>query len=421
MSTDVVGLKRRNRNITLYVGGDNEWNGRLFCFERGSQSLVIQTPQFKLPGYTHFNSDPDADTQYVSTFFFDLEKIATLVKSMVFGETNWAYLITHKDGSYRLHYKDKPIPPIVCPPWAPLVPETDIVYTRYVHAAEREAVWNGRAVDCLVGWNDLWRSIVDRSMEGHRLLKGLDVTVEVLGHIVRNDEIIGIMTEHTVDDRLVEYRDRAAVYAAVKRVQSKSLIIRGLHESSITIHRGKVRFLDTQSIQKFSAFADTEAATEKYHWQTLAFLFDDLREHPNFMPLMRCIQNEPIPMIPIPSPEKPLDTELNCVFRMIVHRTAQDQQVGWGACSKSALATLLYNVKNGLCTALFSLSRCTTQYRDDDFDLRKSSKPSWKARNKSFEAALDFTFSSRHLRSARPRHLVSVHPYNRPRLLTFPE
>lgn len=76
MPEDVFSLKRRNPNVTLYVGGDNQWDGRLFCFERGSSALVVQTPQFKLPGYTYFNADPEADKQYMATFFFDLEKIA---------------------------------------------------------------------------------------------------------------------------------------------------------------------------------------------------------------------------------------------------------------------------------------------------------------------------------------------------------
>ncbi|KAJ7630093.1 hypothetical protein DFH06DRAFT_1224873 [Mycena polygramma] len=318
MPTDVVSLRRRRQNVTLYVGSDNDWEGRLFCFERGPHSLVIQTPELKLPGYIEFGIDPEADNLYMTTFYRDLGKIANLVKSIEFGRTNWAYLVTRKDGSYRLHYKEKPILPISCSPWAPLIPEEDIVYTKYINAEDREALWNGRIVDCTIGWNDRWREFVDFQMRGHRLLNGLGVTFEVLGHIVRNGEIIGLMIEHAGDERRVEYRDRSAVYAAVAKVQSKGLII-GVHESNICIHRGKVRLLDAQTVKKFSEVTDVDDAVTKFHWQALSTLFDELRQHPNPIPLLRCIQNDAVPFVPIPSPEKPLITDF--FFRLVVHIT----------------------------------------------------------------------------------------------------
>ncbi|KAJ7456984.1 hypothetical protein FB451DRAFT_1275509 [Mycena latifolia] len=328
MHTDVVSLKRRNHNITLYVGCDNDWEGRFFCFERGPHALVIQTPELKLPGYTPFRApDPEGDRLYISAYKFDLEKISTIVNSFVFGKTNWAYLVTRKDGSYRLHYKEKPMRPISCPAWAPLIPETDLIYTKYITAEDREAIWNGRVVDCFVGWTDRWRDIVDHAMRGHRLLKGLDVTYEVLGHIVRNGEIIGLMTEQAVDDRRVEYKDRAAVYAAVTKVQSRGLII-SLNETSISMHRGTVRLLGTQSVRKFSEVKDPEDAADKYHWQTLAAMFDELRQHPNPMPLLRCVQMDVVPFIPVPSPEKPLAPDF--FFRLIIHITLLPIQDGVG-------------------------------------------------------------------------------------------
>ncbi|KAJ7146185.1 hypothetical protein C8R44DRAFT_756806 [Mycena epipterygia] len=330
MPTDVVSLKRRDPNIILYVGSDNDWEGRLFCFERGPHSLVIQTPELKLPGYTGYNGeDPEADRQYISTFNVDLEKLTTLARNIVFGETNWAYLVTRKDGSYRLHYREKPIRPISSPAWAPMIPETDLVYTKYITAEDREAVWNGREVDCFVGWCDRWREHVDCAMKGHRLLEGLDVTFEVLGHIVRNGDIIGLMTEHPVDDRLVEYKDRAAVYAAVRKVQSRGLII-SLNETGISIHNGKVRLLGTQSVRKFSEVEDPEDAAEKFHWRTLSSIFDALRQHPNIAPPLRCFQPDIVPFLPAPSPEKPLVTDF--FFGMIVHVLAlfmPEQQDEW--------------------------------------------------------------------------------------------
>ncbi|KAJ6554478.1 hypothetical protein B0H19DRAFT_148456 [Mycena capillaripes] len=160
-------------------------------------------------------------------------------------------------------------------------------------------------------------------MRGHRLLNGLDVTFQVLGHIVRNGEIIGLMTEHAVDDRRVEHRDRAAVYAAVAKVQSRGLAIR-LHESNISMHRNQVRFLDAQTVLKLSEVADVDEIVTRYHWQALSTLFDELRQHPNPIPLLRDIQNDAVPFIPVPPPEKPL--EINFFFRIIVHMTDPYEQ-----------------------------------------------------------------------------------------------
>ncbi|KAJ7699317.1 hypothetical protein B0H17DRAFT_306877 [Mycena rosella] len=326
MPSDVVSLKRRNKNVTFYVGSDNDWEGRLFCFERGPHSLVIQTPELKLPGYESF-ADPEADRQYISTCEFDLQRISTIVNSFVFGQTNWAYLVTRKDGSYRLHFKEKPMLPISSPAWAPLIPETELIYTKYIFAEEREAIWNGRIVDCFVGWNDRWRDMVDHAMKGHRLLKGLDVTFEVLGHIVRDGEIIGLMT-HAVDDRPVEYKDRAAMYAAVTKVQSKGLIISFNGSSDVSMHNGKVRFLVPQAVRKFSEVDDPEATADIFHWQTLSKLFEKLRQEPSSVPLLRYFQSDAVPFIPVPQPEKLLITVPDFLFRLVVHITLPMQKDG---------------------------------------------------------------------------------------------
>ncbi|KAJ7161052.1 hypothetical protein C8R46DRAFT_1106363 [Mycena filopes] len=316
MPTDLVTLRRRRHNVTLYVGSDNEPDGRLFLFENGGHSLVIQAPELKLPGYTFFNEDIEADEMYRTTHYLDLQKIANLVKDIEFNKTNWCYLITRKDGSHRLRYSERAIRPISCLPWAPLILEEEIIYTKYLTAEDREGLWNGRVVNCMIGWNDRWRSIVDFSMRGHRLLLGLDVTFEVLGHIVRNGIIVGLMTEHVADDRRVEYCDRAAVYAAVVQVQSKGLII-SLNESNIIIHKGKVRLMGMESVRKFSEVEDVDRAVANFHWRTLSAIFEELRQHSNLVvPLLRCFRSDPVPFIPVPSPEKPLGKDF--FFRLLV-------------------------------------------------------------------------------------------------------
>ncbi|KAJ7271072.1 hypothetical protein C8J57DRAFT_1320607 [Mycena rebaudengoi] len=339
ITNDLVTLRYRNRQIILFVGADNDAQGRLFCFENGLQSLVVQTKELIVPGYTKYLDDPVADELYLSTFHLELEKIKSLIKEFVFGKTNWAYLVTRKDGSYRLIYKHRPIYRITCPAWAPLVPESHISYTKYITAEDREAIWNGQEVDCVVGWNDRWRDFVDSSMKGYRHLRGLDVTYEVLGHIVRDGEIVGIMTEHAPDDRRVEYKDRAIVYAAIALVQSRGLVI-SLNESTIMIHRGKVRLLGAASVRTFAEDPRGAGAVELYHWKALATMFEELKEHPNPLPPMRCIQVDAMPFLPPPSPEK-LFTDT--FFYMLVHFTVKphDDELSLRTDRKSSRKTRL--------------------------------------------------------------------------------
>ena len=69
----------------------------------------------------------------------------SLLSGIEFGKTNWAYLI-RGSGGYRIVQKERPLHKISCPLWATLIHEDEIEVTKWVDAAERRGVWNGKPV-----------------------------------------------------------------------------------------------------------------------------------------------------------------------------------------------------------------------------------------------------------------------------------
>lgn len=187
-------------NLTFYVGCDNEreeCGGQTICLRRGNQNLVVQGPSVIPPEYSGtWGKDPAIDEAIKDGLYGRIEKIQTLVSTMPFGSKNWAYFITKRDGTYSLVYRERKLYQVTTPPWAPLVDEREILVTKMISPEENQGIWDGKEVDLFMGWNEKYRRMLDRIMRAHNLLRGLDLTFEVLGHVTNSDgEIIGIMTE----------------------------------------------------------------------------------------------------------------------------------------------------------------------------------------------------------------------------------
>ena len=71
----------------------------------------------------------------------------TLISTIQFGETNWAYLLepSRARDSYQLFQKKRRLPRITCPCWAPFIPEREIRIT-LSRGAERRGYWKGKPV-----------------------------------------------------------------------------------------------------------------------------------------------------------------------------------------------------------------------------------------------------------------------------------
>jgi len=174
------------------------------------------------------------------------------------------------------------------------------------------------SVDILMGWNDRWARIVDLEMKGHRLLQGLDLTYDVLGHVLRDGLVVGLMTE-PANGRMVEYSDRAEVYDAIAKVQRKGLLYT-ISCSTIMICDGKVRLLSLSSVRTFCPDAQGFKEADVYHWEALDVLFDELRDHGNFMAPLRSWSSQQAKILPsFPSPQRPL---LPDFIRFIIYHKA---------------------------------------------------------------------------------------------------
>lgn len=57
----------------------------------------------------------------------------------------------------------------------------------------------------------MWLQLLERETVGRRAMLGLNLSYEVLGHLVQDGNVVGLVLEAS-KGRMVEYRDRAKVY-----------------------------------------------------------------------------------------------------------------------------------------------------------------------------------------------------------------
>jgi hypothetical protein len=172
-------------------------------------------------------------------------------------------------------------------------------------------LWNGKEVDLCTPYleGSSWQALAEWQTEGHRKMQNLDLkdlTFPMLGHITRDGAVVGVLTEASCG-RLVEFTDRAAVYEAVARMQLKGIIHRSLHAGNIFIANGGVRFLGISSVLFFEDNEKLEEMAQKWHWDRLTEVFDQLKDKPfNDHPWMRKIPAPALLLPRFPAPSRSL-------------------------------------------------------------------------------------------------------------------
>ncbi|KDQ55965.1 hypothetical protein JAAARDRAFT_48380 [Jaapia argillacea MUCL 33604] len=249
----------------------------LYCHRQ----LLIISSQIDVPSQSEVIEDNNVRE---SVQLYHLQIIQTLLNTIEFGRSNWACLVRNGDGSgHRLLYKDKPTPSLSSSFWAPAVEENEIEYTRWVAHGQRHGIWRGREVDILITTEDpTWHRYVEWAVNGTRALANLGYSFEVLGLIVRNGCMVGIMTAAAIG-RQVQYADRAAVYEAVARMQNHGVIHRGLKNLSILITDKGVRFTNPSAVLVIPK-DDLQYIQEEgsyWHWPRLEIMFEPLKYGPN--------------------------------------------------------------------------------------------------------------------------------------------
>ena len=184
-----------------------------------------------------------------------LKIIQTLLDHSKFGSMNWGYLVSSSRGKHRIVYRNRALPRIVCRTWAPLIDESELDITYWCQSDTQFAMWRGRKVEIRMAWSDLSAQTVQTETIDREPLAGLDVTFEVLAHVLREGEVVGLVLEQT-EGRFVNRGDRALVYEAVAKMQSRGLFfdfpdIYAAYNILITDDQ-KIRFVTVANITPFN-------------------------------------------------------------------------------------------------------------------------------------------------------------------------
>ncbi|KAJ3516232.1 hypothetical protein NLJ89_g1255 [Agrocybe chaxingu] len=313
------------RNVVGLIGGYYGENPT-FVLSLNGVEMVIQAPTDPVgfPSVSEFDRDHPFYEWLVTErskkiYAHYLEIVQALLGSFKFGETNWAYLVhgskrNRDSGGYEIVTKPRWLPKVTCPPWAPLIHESEVEFTVYGVAGDRRGIWKGKEVDITYGWNEDWVKRLDTAMQGHKFLEGMDLTFEVYGHLINSKgTIIGIVTEAGWG-RMATLGDRARIYQAISRVQRRGALYRACLTNRFMIANGKVRLLDPSAIEVFPPDKrnELERLAEYWHWDELDRLFHEIQTIGPFgdyrAPFARFTASyKDLECLPLPpSPEKPL-------------------------------------------------------------------------------------------------------------------
>ncbi|KAK0457133.1 uncharacterized protein EV420DRAFT_1691455 [Desarmillaria tabescens] len=147
----------------------------------------------------------------------------------------------------------------------------------------RRGRWNNTDVEIWYGWEDRYLRFVQRTMVSLDALRqrNLDLHFKVLGHLVRDDKVVGIVMEPN-GGRYVKFSDRALAYNAFQELQKHNLLLDCPQFSffNMKIADGKVRFESRtlQILRDVSYERDLErlAWVRKNHWDSLDPMMDIL-------------------------------------------------------------------------------------------------------------------------------------------------
>src|ERR1700722_10361335 len=110
-------------HLTVCVAGANYPTGRFYMIVRNGGAIIVQAT----PAYLNAAPlDRDGINAITEAYDHGLELIQTVLDELTFGQTNWAYLISQRDGTVRLIYHQRLIRGISGHTWAPLIEEKDI-------------------------------------------------------------------------------------------------------------------------------------------------------------------------------------------------------------------------------------------------------------------------------------------------------
>jgi hypothetical protein len=122
-------------------------------------------------------------------------------------------------------------------------------------------------------------------MRCHRIIDDMDLTYKVVAHLVDNDgDIVGLVTD-AADGRKAEYRDKAIVFEAMSKLQTRNLVYTGLQSFSIHVKNGKVRLADILSVRYYRDPEQLASAANLFCWTELKQQFSGPQKNLPHKPL----------------------------------------------------------------------------------------------------------------------------------------
>jgi hypothetical protein len=244
-----------------------------------------------------------------------MEIIQTLLSSIKFGFTNWAYLVRQSENNYRLVFQPRFVRRISCRIYAPLVLESELEITQWITFHRRNAIWKNREVDVCMATNDSRAQFIESETNGREILLDLDLTFDVLGHIIRDGDVVGIMLEAGYG-RPLRQSDRAIMYEAVAKLQSRNIYFPSISKSNIIIHHGKVRFMNVGGTARIrnDGQGPTAEFAQTQHWKLLDALFDTLETCDFICPEYRRMDQHFIIIPPLPTPDRPFPSVFDIIM-----------------------------------------------------------------------------------------------------------
>ncbi|KAJ7042955.1 hypothetical protein C8F04DRAFT_1075388 [Mycena alexandri] len=276
-------------NITAFLGRgypDKEGLGdQWFLWNYAHRRLVV----IHTVGLETFTGD-DMDVHKKLTPVW-LEKIQSLLHTIDFehGDRR-GYLIETPSGPRIIQKAIEPYR-IPCDSlWMPHVDMVEIEMSKiwaWDHVIGR-GIWRGKEIDVFHAYDDLGLRGIEKTMNAMKALRGMDLTYEIVAHIFAGDVLVGFLTESARMARSMQASDRAAVFAALSKLERAGFVHQGLHDGLRILidERGKVRFMNLLHIRSYAKHErkKLEEDAQFWHWEMLTNLFDSLGPIPASIP-----------------------------------------------------------------------------------------------------------------------------------------
>ncbi|KAF8988970.1 hypothetical protein BDQ17DRAFT_1547733 [Cyathus striatus] len=317
--------------FVTYLGGKNIHPHTYYVLAKRGHILVVQVPCMPTRDVMYYMENPRALAVLEKQYYNVLETIQSIIETIDFELTNWAYLTPGAKGGYRLQQKRRTFPAVTCPLWAPVIREDEIKLKTFVELAHyRIGEWKGQEVDIYRGYNDNSFKHLNQMMENYRILEGMDLTFRVLGHLISDDgAVVGIVTEPAVG-REITATDRSLVYNVVANLQKRGFLFLAILPNTMVISNGKLRVvhMENEVVRYYPPERrdELDKMAEKYHWRFLQTVFSE--GEACWWPLFRKAPTQHMVFPKIISPERPYQVRLSLKYFYSLHSVQRQKEYG---------------------------------------------------------------------------------------------